>query len=531
MQNVRKLFREAKNKWNEYSEVQVMVRSATSNDPWGPESSLMSRIARESESPANYHMMFTTLWKRVTDYQHLKHVLKALILVEYLLKHGHERFISDVKLRSDVIRKLKHYKYFKDGRDIGTEVRNKALTIMTLLEDKDLLRKEREIARRTEGKIVGYSYEYSNFYSKDEQRARDGAMMDSDPFGSIRDNPDYYDDRHSPMSTPRGLPAPQYDEEPHDVERKSDDDEEPEQDESVKPKKKTGKKGKKSKKAKKNIRRATQSEDEEGVVEDRDEEVVVTRSDKKTNQKDYFAPSSEDEQPAQEEVATAEDDDEFLRDMRNAPIVGGGADLITGGMNPYAADPVSTFSWINNAPQPRQDDFALFDNMALVPVAQKKAEPKQAAQSARGEVDLFDFGVSSKPAEKPIVVEEPAKPKDPWDMAQEIVVLDNLNMTPEERRMQERKNARVQKEKVAPKLKNLTQQAKEETRLDAFDTMVVGNPTNPTGYGHQGHGPSSMAIVPVGYYDQQQQMMPYGHPYAQPYGYGMPQYGQTQYHW
>lgn len=561
MTTVRKLFREAKNKWNEYSEVQVMVRSATSNDPWGPESSLMAKIARESESPANYHMMFTTLWKRVTDYQHLKHVLKALILVEYLLRHGHDRFISDVKLRSDVIRRLKHYKYFKDGRDIGTEVRNKAVTIMTLLEDKELLKKERDVARRTEGKIVGYSYEYSNFYGKEE--AAPGVERDrsyerrrgefDDPFGSIQDNPDYYEGHGSPNGSPR---APRYEEEHanhEDADKKSDEEEE-QRVVASKPKKKT-KKAKKGTKGKKIVRRATESDDEEGVVEERDEEVVVVRSSKKTVQKDYFKGSSEDEE---EDVAAAhapqrhEEQDDFLRDMANSrPIFE--RDLITAGVNPAAE--ASAFGWVNSAPQQRSQPFesqgnALFD-MQVVPfnAPAKKPEAQQKASVAAADDDLFDFGMpaaksgamSNAQQQQPVMQSD--LERDPWDLAKEISTLDNLTMTSDEKKIRESRVARKQREKEGPKLKSLAQKAKEESvSNDPFTNMVQGAPqAGPTG-GYQGHGPSSMAIVPVGYFDpaQQQAMVPanyyggYPQPYAQypqPYGYGMPQYGGQQAYW
>jgi len=156
--NLRKFIREAKNSINGYSDIQILVREATSNDPWGPTSSLMRRIALECENPTNYHDMFKILWKRLTDFHHIKYVHKSLILIDYLLRYGPERFISDMRLRSDVLRKLCFYKYYKNAIESGIDVRTKAKTILGLLDDKELLFEQREAAMSTNKKIVGFSY-------------------------------------------------------------------------------------------------------------------------------------------------------------------------------------------------------------------------------------------------------------------------------------------------------------------------------------------------------------------------------------
>jgi len=156
--NLRKLMRDAKNSINGYSDIQVLVREATSNDPWGPTTSLMRRIAVESENPVNYYDMFKTLWKRLTDFHHIKHVHKSLMLIDYLLKYGPEKIITDVRLRSDVVRKLCYYKYYKNGIESGSDVRSKSKAILGLLEDKELLSEQRNAAMSTNQRIIGFSY-------------------------------------------------------------------------------------------------------------------------------------------------------------------------------------------------------------------------------------------------------------------------------------------------------------------------------------------------------------------------------------
>lgn len=138
-----------------------MVREATSNDPWGASSNLMQRIAREADFPANYHAMMEILWKRISDYQHIKHVVKSLNLVQYLLLHASQRFVDDMRSRKDVIRRLKGYKYIKEGRDIGQEVRNNASYVYELINDEDRLERARATARNVRGKIIGFAHDTS----------------------------------------------------------------------------------------------------------------------------------------------------------------------------------------------------------------------------------------------------------------------------------------------------------------------------------------------------------------------------------
>jgi len=153
--SARKMMRKAKNAMMDYSDIEVLVREATSNDPWGPSSSLMHKISQSSSSPLSYHSMLVMLWKRLTDYPYMRHVYKSLVLIEYLLKNGSERFISDVRLRAGDIRRLKAYKFYKEGAEVAQDVRKKAAQILALLDDKESLEQERELARRATGKVFG----------------------------------------------------------------------------------------------------------------------------------------------------------------------------------------------------------------------------------------------------------------------------------------------------------------------------------------------------------------------------------------
>jgi len=487
MSFVRKYYRSAKNAWNNYSEVEVWVREATSNDPWGPSSSLMARIARDAESPANYHMIFTTLWKRLTDYQYLKHVLKSLVLIDYLLRHCHERFVSDVRLRSDVIRRLKNYKYFEDGKDIGAEVRHKAQAVLALLENRELLEKERIRARETEGKIQGYSHEY------------DAAFDRVDPFGISGNNePDQL--------------ALEYERERREAMRAEAAEEEHKEEEveheegGEKPKKKKGKKLKK-KRSKKVERREDHDDEEE------EEEVVVEEHNESNNPPVY-----------------ASQEDDFLSSMANAKPIYFEPDFVTGGMNSSAASSAA-FGWLVPAvTEPvTNDELALFD--AVPQNNNNNAKVSRAQTQDNGA--LFDFGAA--PAPQPWEAEHKEKPKavDPWEVAKEISILDDLHTSVEDVRIKQSLQAAKERQKTGPKLKDLQKNVREEeANLNPFDALVQGAPSQPSASGY-----GSMALVPAGqFYDpnsayNSQALVPvnpfvggYGYPsyppmYPDPFGY------------
>lgn len=86
------LRRQVKNIVHNYSEAEIKVREATSNDPWGPPSSLMSEIADLTFNTVAFAEVMGMLWRRLNDSgKNWRHVYKALTLLDYLLKTGSER--------------------------------------------------------------------------------------------------------------------------------------------------------------------------------------------------------------------------------------------------------------------------------------------------------------------------------------------------------------------------------------------------------------------------------------------------------
>lgn len=80
--NVAGLRRNIKNLAHNYSDAQVKVREATSNDPWGPSSTLMAEIADLTYNVVAFTEIMQMVWKRLNDHgRNWRHVYKALVLL------------------------------------------------------------------------------------------------------------------------------------------------------------------------------------------------------------------------------------------------------------------------------------------------------------------------------------------------------------------------------------------------------------------------------------------------------------------
>lgn len=142
--NVAGLRRNIKNLAHNYSDAQVKVREATSNDHWGPNSTLMSEIADLTYNVVAFTEIMQMIWKRLNDHgRNWRHVYKALLLLEYLIKTGSEKVAQQCKENIYAIRTLRDFQHFEDGKDPGLNVREKAKQLVLLLMDDEKLRNER----------------------------------------------------------------------------------------------------------------------------------------------------------------------------------------------------------------------------------------------------------------------------------------------------------------------------------------------------------------------------------------------------
>lgn len=147
MLNVQGLRRNVKNVVKNYSDAQVKVREATSNDPWGPSGTLMGEIADLTYNVVAFSEVMQVVWKRLNDHgKNWKHVYKALVLLDYLIKTGSEKVTQQCRENLFAIQTLKDFQYVEEGKDQGVNVREKAKQLVALLKDDERLRAERNRA-------------------------------------------------------------------------------------------------------------------------------------------------------------------------------------------------------------------------------------------------------------------------------------------------------------------------------------------------------------------------------------------------
>lgn len=148
--------RQIKNVVNNYSNSEVKVREATSNDPWGPSSSLMSEIADATYNVVAFSEIMAMIWKRLNDHgKNWRHVYKALVLLDYIIKTGSERVAQQCRENIFVIQTLKDFQFIdKDGKDQGVNVREKAKQLVALLKDEERLKNERQRALKAKERFA-----------------------------------------------------------------------------------------------------------------------------------------------------------------------------------------------------------------------------------------------------------------------------------------------------------------------------------------------------------------------------------------
>lgn len=156
--DAKKYFRKAQNAVFNLTEMEGKVREATNNEPWGASSTLMEQIAQGTFNFREREEIIGMIFKRFTEKtgSEWRQIYKALQLLEYLVKHGSEKFIDDVRSSLRIVKMLEDFHYIdSQGRDQGINVRNRAKAMVLLLQDDNQLRVERKKARETANKYKG----------------------------------------------------------------------------------------------------------------------------------------------------------------------------------------------------------------------------------------------------------------------------------------------------------------------------------------------------------------------------------------
>ncbi|AEO64300.1 uncharacterized protein THITE_2110305 [Thermothielavioides terrestris NRRL 8126] len=177
-----KVIRSVKNVTKGYSSVQIKVREATSNDPWGPTGTQMSEIAQLTfNSSTEFYEIMDMLDKRLNDKgKNWRHVLKALKVMDYCLHEGSELVVTWAKQNLFVIKTLREFQYIdEEGRDVGQNVRVAAKELTSLILDEERLRAERSDRRSWKSRINGLE-EYAPQHSHRPESHRQRNRRDSD---------------------------------------------------------------------------------------------------------------------------------------------------------------------------------------------------------------------------------------------------------------------------------------------------------------------------------------------------------------
>jgi hypothetical protein len=170
---LRALKRAAKEGVMTYTDTELRVRAATNNDRTPTSTRDLEEIARSTYDYSEYPKLFSMIWKRLTDLEQPMHVNKALILIDYLVRTGADRFVQDVKLREVDVSRLFAYGRYQEGDNIAVceSVRNKAKALHALVTNEKALGEARKVAEKI--KDVKNTHISSESYREDRNYDRD----------------------------------------------------------------------------------------------------------------------------------------------------------------------------------------------------------------------------------------------------------------------------------------------------------------------------------------------------------------------
>ncbi|XP_006648078.1 clathrin interactor EPSIN 2 [Oryza brachyantha] len=199
-QTVRDLKREVNKKVLKVPGIEQKILDATSNEPWGPHGSLLAEIAQATNNYHEYQMVMNVVWKRINDTgKNWRHVYKGLIVLDYLVAHGTERVIDDIREHSYQISALADFQYIdSSGRDQGSNVRRKSQSLVSLVNDKERIQEVRQKALATRDKYrTSGTHRSPGGYDNDRYEGSYGSRYDNrNGYGGEREYGYREDDRY-----------------------------------------------------------------------------------------------------------------------------------------------------------------------------------------------------------------------------------------------------------------------------------------------------------------------------------------------
>lgn len=130
-----------------YSGPTVLARHATSNEPYGPSPQDLHELAAVSRKPKLFEEVQDVILDRLqSSSKHWRQKSKALTVVQYLLLHGHDDCVTFFQSHKPLFESLTTFQY-SDSKNVdqGKATREKAHSILQLLNDPDLIEYERAL--------------------------------------------------------------------------------------------------------------------------------------------------------------------------------------------------------------------------------------------------------------------------------------------------------------------------------------------------------------------------------------------------
>lgn len=166
MWKMREMVDKATNLVMNYTETEAKVREATNDDPWGPSGAQMQEIASYTFTYEQFPEVMGMLWKRMLqdNRTNWRRTYKSLLLLDYLIKNGSERVVTNAREHVYDLRSMENYAFVDDnGKDQGVNIRHKVSDMIEFIQDDDRLRDERKKAKKNKDKYVGMSSDAMGF--------------------------------------------------------------------------------------------------------------------------------------------------------------------------------------------------------------------------------------------------------------------------------------------------------------------------------------------------------------------------------
>jgi len=149
---MKSVIRSIKNEINNYDEGERLVREITSNERAPPSREMLTQLQLMLGDRNQFETIVKMLFKRLRDYNSIRHVEKSLICIEFLLKNADRKFVRYCQMDKKSIQKLTRYRYILGNNngvpvDYGGGVRKRAKRIVDLLETEEKLKEERAKAQ------------------------------------------------------------------------------------------------------------------------------------------------------------------------------------------------------------------------------------------------------------------------------------------------------------------------------------------------------------------------------------------------